>query len=141
MVTNLSGGAFPSRAGDSVGNASPEAPSTTSFTTYASPGCMPHESAPAQPIETRVFERSLPHGNRAGTLGGRLAHPGTNGNARSTLKIALPRIFPMREVQWLPSLHQRLQLAGHGRDNPNPSHAAGAYPFARNQSMADRNAA
>src|SRR3984957_9411321 len=43
--------------------------------------------------------------------------------------------------QRLPSLHQRLQFAGQGRDNTNPAHAGGAYPCARNQSMAARSAA
>src|ERR1700733_5338965 len=41
----------------------------------------------------------------------------------------------------LPSLHQRLQFAGQGRDNTHAAHAAGAYPCARNHSMAVRSAA
>src|SRR6202034_4292825 len=42
---------------------------------------------------------------------------------------------------WLPALHQRLQFAGQGRDDADAPHVEGAYPCARNHSMAARSAA
>ncbi len=90
------------------------------------------------------IQRAALSGYRAGLR----PQPRCRRRRRPRCNLRRPRGKPCRlpftrtgQGQGLPSLHQRLQLAGQGRDNTDPAHAEGAYPCARNQSMAARSAA
>ena len=92
----------------------------------------------------QCVQRSVLSGYDAGVGRSLVPYAGADRDAFYILHAGTPCCLPfVRTGQGhrLPSLHQRLQFAGQSRDNANAAHAGGAYPCARNQSMAARSAA
>src|ERR1700758_1449383 len=82
-------------------------------------------------IETSTGKHPL-----RGSLHTNLANPSGDGHGLAITNATRPHVRP----SLLPAPNQRLKLARQRRDNGNLLHVTGAYPCARNHSIADRKA-